>query len=323
MSDAGINPKVFISYSHDSPAHKQWVANLATRLMENGIYVTIDQWDLRLGDDIAGFVERGIVSADFVILICSDVYVKKANGTTGGVGYEARIISSELSHLNQIKYIPIVRSNSRKILPIFLAGRLYLDFSGDEDFDRQFEILLRQLYSSVPQIKPPIGSKLKYKRSSKSKKADKPSGKRSKVFISYAHADKRWLKEFQIMLTPLIRTERIDLWDDTKISAGDEWRAEIAKALQSTRVAVLLVTPNFLASAFIANNELPPLLDARGANGVTVLWVSVSSCFYAVTEIAKYQAANNPARPLDMLNKAQRNRELVLICEQILNAYER
>ncbi|TON86748.1 hypothetical protein CGH50_21300, partial [Vibrio parahaemolyticus] len=38
-------PKVFFSYSHDSEEHKAWVLALATRLEENGVAVTLDQWD--------------------------------------------------------------------------------------------------------------------------------------------------------------------------------------------------------------------------------------------------------------------------------------
>ena len=66
------NPKVFISYSHDSPEHKRWVSELAARLRHNGIDAILDQWDLGLGDDITRFMERGIVDADRVLVICTD-----------------------------------------------------------------------------------------------------------------------------------------------------------------------------------------------------------------------------------------------------------
>ena len=32
-------PKVFISYSHDSEEHKSWVLQLATRLRSNGVVI--------------------------------------------------------------------------------------------------------------------------------------------------------------------------------------------------------------------------------------------------------------------------------------------
>lgn len=50
-------PQVFISYSHDSLEHKQWVLELATRLRANGIDAILDQWDLKPGDDLPKFME--------------------------------------------------------------------------------------------------------------------------------------------------------------------------------------------------------------------------------------------------------------------------
>ena len=61
------HPKVFISYSHDSPEHKQWVLELGTKLRHNGVDVTLDQWDLTPGDDFARFMEFGVRDFDRVL----------------------------------------------------------------------------------------------------------------------------------------------------------------------------------------------------------------------------------------------------------------
>ncbi|MGE0820881.1 MAG: TIR domain-containing protein [Candidatus Binatia bacterium] len=143
---------------------------------------------------------------------------------------------------------------------------------------------------------------------------------RDQVFISYSHKNSSWLERLQTMLKPLIRKNAITVWDDTKIKAGAQWRDEINKALASAKVAVLLVSPDFLGSDFIAEHELPPLLDAAKKDGLTVLWVYLSACMYKETEIEAYQAAHNIAHPLDSLPPSQQNQVLLQICEEIKRA---
>ncbi len=128
--------KVFISYSHDSEAHKQWVLDLAEYLSENNIEVVFDQWNLALGDDIALFMEEGIRNSDRVLVICTDNYIKKANIGEKGVGYEKTICTAEIfrNPQDRSKFIPIVRDvKGTKKLPTFFGAAYYLDLSEGSD----------------------------------------------------------------------------------------------------------------------------------------------------------------------------------------------
>jgi hypothetical protein len=127
------------------------------------------------------------------------------------------------------------------------------------------------------------------------------------VFISYSHKDAEWLVKLKKFLTPLEDRQLIRVWDDTEIRPGSDWLAEIKTALASARVAVFLVTQDFLASPFIRNEELPALLQAAQDRGCLIFWIAVSTTTFADSPLAKIQGANPPNKPLDLLPVAEQN----------------
>lgn len=120
----------------------------------------------------------------------------------------------------------------------------------------------------------------------------------NKAFVSYSHTDVEHLARMQIHLAPYIREKKVDVWDDTRIKPGSRWKEEIKQAIALARVAILLVSADFLASEFIAQNELPPLLDAAEQQGMLVLSVILSPCAFEWSKLARYQSLNAPSSPL-------------------------
>jgi hypothetical protein len=88
-----IKKKIFISYSWTTPAHEEWVINLAQRLVSDGIEVVLDKWDLKPGHDKFAFMEQMVHSEDVdkVLIILDNKYAQKANDRSGGVGTETVI----------------------------------------------------------------------------------------------------------------------------------------------------------------------------------------------------------------------------------------
>jgi hypothetical protein len=152
-------PRVFISYSHDSAGHKEWVLHFATTLRLRGIDVVLDQWDLKPGGDLPHFMETHLDSSDFVLMVCTESYVQKADNGEGGVGYEKMIMTSALlSKIDQSKIIPVIRQHGQKATPTFMASKLYIDFSNDEDAEYSYDDLLRTLLDAPLFVKPEIGA---------------------------------------------------------------------------------------------------------------------------------------------------------------------
>lgn len=155
-----MTPKVFISYSHDTQSHKDWVEALAIRLRRSGVDATLDQWDATPGDDLTLFMERGVKESDRVIVVCTPNYVTKADAGIGGVGYERMIVTAELvRNVGTNKFIPILRNPiPERRVPTFLATKVFVDFSDGQNDDDAFDTLLRELHKVPPKGKPAIGA---------------------------------------------------------------------------------------------------------------------------------------------------------------------
>ena len=141
------------------------------------------------------------------------------------------------------------------------------------------------------------------------------------VFISYSRNDKVWLERLQRHLKPLDRQKIIRCWDDTRIPIGAKWKDEIQGALDSANFAVLLISADFLASDFIVDNELPPLLASAEDRGTIILPVIIGSCDFSGTpSLSQFQAVNDPAQPLNKMMEGDWEHVLSKVAETIKNA---
>ncbi len=151
-------PKVFVSYSWDSPEHRQWVAALAERLRSEGVDAILDRWALAPGDQLPKFMETSIRESDFVVMICTPKYREKSNGRFGGVGYEGAVITGEVvTGTDHRKFIPILRHTSwKEAAPSWMTGTYYVDLTNFPASDDGFHELLDTIHG-IRESAPPIG----------------------------------------------------------------------------------------------------------------------------------------------------------------------
>ena len=152
--------KVFISYSHDSPEHKERVLALANKLRERGVDARIDRYEQFPSIGWPRWMERQIAEANFVLVVCTEPYCKKANGELKigkGVAWESCLTYQELydNVTENTKFIPIVLSDA-DVDHIPKPLRPYTHYCVDTDDG--FESLYRYI-SNQPETPPPdLGS---------------------------------------------------------------------------------------------------------------------------------------------------------------------
>jgi len=155
--------KVFISYAHNEEK-KEWIIKLGKDLIDKGIDVILDVWDLALGDDLQLFMEKSIVDPDVthILIICDEKYVSKANGRDGGVGKETTIISQSLFEKSEKIFIPVslyTDANGNALRPTYLKHLVYTDFSDLTTYDVSFQNLIREIWNEKEYKKPILGDK--------------------------------------------------------------------------------------------------------------------------------------------------------------------
>jgi hypothetical protein len=174
--------------------------------------------------------------------------------------------------------------------------------------------------SGYPSQTPPVDSgecnDVPTEKTSIERTEKAPLPQRNRVFISYSHKDRKFLDELLTHLKPLEQAGRVSTWSDREIEPGAQWAEQIQEALASTKVAVLLVTKDFLASDFIQQGELNPLLKAAEEESVAIRWILVRDCNWKKTRLKDYQAAYPPEKPLAG-KRSSRDSAWVAICEEI------
>jgi len=137
------------------------------------------------------------------------------------------------------------------------------------------------------------------------------------VFISYSHKDGKWLDRLKTFLRPLEREAQLGLWSDTDIQPAANWHADIQTALTDADAAILLISPDFLASDYVASDELPQLLGNARERGLKIFPVFVSVTPLRDSPLLTFQAVNSPSSPLDSLKKSEQNRIFTKLVESI------
>jgi hypothetical protein len=159
-------PRVFVSYAHESPQHKDLVLELCVLLRGHGIDVHLDEWDSDQRRDWYTWMIDNITRADYILIVASPRYKHTGDGGTmnsnnRGVQTETALLR-DLMHRDRARWLPrmvpvVLPGTSVDQIPIFLQpyGASHylitnLTAAGVED-------LIRLLTRQPALIRPPLG----------------------------------------------------------------------------------------------------------------------------------------------------------------------
>ncbi|SES47260.1 SEFIR domain-containing protein [Rhizobium sp. NFR03] len=136
---------------------------LATDLVDSGVDVLLDKWELREGRDTVHFMERMVTDPEVkkVIIVSDRVYAERANSRTGGVGTETQIISKKVyDNESPDKFVIVVTERDdegKAAVPAYYNSKIYIDYTNPDTSADNFDKLLRWVYDKPIHIKPPLG----------------------------------------------------------------------------------------------------------------------------------------------------------------------
>lgn len=206
---------------------------------------------------------------------------------------------------NQFMDFPILEI--KKSLPLLESIYCFSHISNQDNVDKTYSLIKKYRGNALAQLNLLI---LKNKSKSNMKIDSPNTNNQNKIigtlekslFISYCHADVEWLNKINIALQTMeYEGLKLNKWDDLQLNAGDEWKVGIQDAIENAGIAILLVSNNFLASKFIRTEEVPQLLKKAEENGARILPIIIGYCRFTKSVIGKYQAINNPEKPLNSL----------------------
>ncbi|MDP2504228.1 MULTISPECIES: SEFIR domain-containing protein [unclassified Oceanobacter] len=155
-----MTKKVFISYAHESEQLSDSVLALSNYLRSKGIDSEIDQYEEAPQEGWPKWMTRQIQQADYVLVVCSELFYKRANDHSGdesglGVKWETTLIIQQLYNLNSKndKYIPVIANNSdSKHIPLPLQPYTYYQFNNQESLEKLKNRILGLSKSKRPEL---------------------------------------------------------------------------------------------------------------------------------------------------------------------------
>jgi internalin A len=139
-------------------------------------------------------------------------------------------------------------------------------------------------------------------REVESPEASAPKDSPLPLFICYAHANERHVKQLIPSLKVLARRGYILPWRDTDLVPGEDWDETIKERLAGAKVVLFMVSRDFLASEYITKHERPFAMQMMNDKQAAVVPVILSPCDWQEEDFAKLENLPHKGKPVSSFN---------------------
>lgn len=155
-----MNPKVFISYSHDSPEHDDRVLAFSNHLRADGIDTILDQYNPYPVEGWPRWMDTQIRDAHYVLMVCTETYYKRTMGEeipgTGlGVRWEGNLIYQHIYDAGSMnaRFIPILFADMEtRHIPTPVKGVTHYASDTEEGYEDLYRRLTNQPKTTRPEL---------------------------------------------------------------------------------------------------------------------------------------------------------------------------
>lgn len=277
--------EIFFSYSHKDEHWRESIELVLKPLVRRGV---ISIWHNRLiaGEDWSSEIDNHLDRAQIILLLISPNYLASE------YCYDKEMVRAMERHESgEAIVIPIIlrpsdwqQSPFGKLMAFPRGGEPLSTLSDPEavlvKLTREIQLIIDKLNGSYPDSQELTGSQNR------------------RIFISYSHRDVEMLGELKKYLVQLERESVIKIWDDTMIPLGSEWGADISLNLNVSDIIVLLISPNYFASAYLYDIELSRALERYSAGEVKILPVMLEKTELSNSRIAQFVQLPRGEKPV-------------------------
>lgn len=137
------------------------------------------------------------------------------------------------------------------------------------------------------------------------------------VVISYSRYDGKFLYRLENQLSPLVRTNKINLWYDTSATNSSKWEERLRTKFNQANIILLFISGNYIKSEYTYEVELPLALDLMEQEKVIIIPIYFDICMLEELSIPQEKLVPKKSYILDHSTWRSANEPWAIVAQQV------